>query len=231
MTALRQPVTVTRPRSVTGVFLLVGALAFVGCAANPAAPDQAASPEAEAEENARKVEVLKRKIELGELELAALAARQGPALVAARTELALAEGELTTFRDFDRPTRLGTAALDLRGTTDRAQEAADELAQIQVMYAEQDLDDLTAEFVVARGRRQAERAAERIKLEEQELARLTDRTLPAEEQKLALAVDRARAGVADTERSNEIERRNKELALDDLRFELAQLQKKLAAKP
>jgi hypothetical protein len=231
MTALRQPVTVTRPRSVTGVFLLVGALAFVGCAANPAAPDQAASPEAEAEENARKVEVLKRKIELGELELAALAARQGPALVAARIELALAEGELTTFRDFDRPTRLGTAALDLRGTTDRAQEAADELAQIQVMYAEQDLDDLTAEFVVARGRRQAERAAERIKLEEQELARLTDRTLPAEEQKLALAVDRARAGVADTERSNEIERRNKELALDDLRFELAQLQKKLAAKP
>jgi hypothetical protein len=231
MTVLRQPVTVTRPRSVTGVFMLVGALALVGCAANPAAPDQAASPEAEAEENARKVEVLKRKIELGELELAALAARQGPALVAARTELALAEGELTTFRDFERPTRLGTAALDLRGTTDRAQEAADELAQIQVMYAEQDLDDLTAEFVVARGRRQAERAAERIKLEEQELARLTDRTLPAEEQKLALAVDRARAGVADAERSNEIERRNKELALDDLRFELAQLQKKLAAKP
>lgn len=232
MNLLRQQNAIARSRSLAGAFALVGALVLVGCAANPAASDQHASePEREAEEDARKVEVLQRKIALAELELAALAARQGAALAAARTELALAEGELQEFREFARPTRLGMAALDLRGTTDRAQEAAEELAQIQVMYKDQDLDDVTAEFVVARGKRQAERAAERIALEEQSLARLTGHTLPAEELKLTLAVDRARAGIADAERNDEVERRGKELALDDLRFELAQLRKKLAAKP
>ncbi len=231
MIALRPPIALTRSRALASACALAGVLALAGCASNGAAPDKPETPQAEAEEEARNAEVLERKIDLAELELAALAARQGAALVAARTDLALAEAELDSFRHFDRPTRLGMAALDLRGTTDRAQEAAEELAQIQLMYKDQDLDDVTAEFVVARGKRQAERAAERIKLEEQNLARLTDRTLPVDEQKLALAVDRARASVADAERSNEVERRTKELALDDLRFELAQLQKKLAAKP
>lgn len=217
MNALRPSVTFARSRSHAGALVLVvlgGALGLVGCASNPGAPDG-----------------LQRKIEVAELELAAMAARHGAALTAARTELMLAEGDLATFRDFDRPTRVGLATLDLRGTTDRAQEAAEELAQIQAMYDDQDLDDVTREFVIARGRRQAERAAQRIEFEEQNLARLIDRSLPAEEVKLTLALDRARANVDDAARTHEVERRTKSLALDDLRYELVQLQKKLAAKP
>jgi hypothetical protein len=228
----RRSIALVRSRSLAGAFALAGALAFAGCASTAATPDEAQAPQKEEDEDqARKASVLQRKIEIAELELAALVARQGAALATARTELTLAESELETFREIDRTTRLGLATLDLRGATDRAQEAADELAQIQVMYEEQDLDDVTREFVINRGRRHAERMAERNALEERNLARLTEHTLPNEELKLALAVDRARAGLADAEQSNEVERRNKELALDDLRYELAQLQKKLAAKP
>jgi hypothetical protein len=233
MNALLPPVTLVRPRTGPGALVLAGVLALVGCASNPATTEQVAKEERKPDEpdDAHKAEVLRRKIEIAELELAAVGARHGAALVAARTELSLAEGDLATFREFDRPTRVGMATLDLRGTADRAQEAADELAQIQAMYDGQDLDDLTREYVIARGRRHAERTAQRSELEEQNLVRLTDRSLPAEELKLTLAVDRARAKVEDAERSHEVERRTKSLALDDLRYELAQVEKKLAAKP
>lgn len=242
MHALRPSVTFARSRPLAGALVLAvvlgSGLGLVGCAINPAAPDGRAPDENAKDErkpgepdDARKAEVLQRKIEVAELELAAMGARHGAALAAARTELTLAEGDLATFREFDRPTRVGMATLDLRATSDRAQEAAEELAQIQAMYDDQDLDDVTREFVIARGRRLAERTAQRIELEQQNLTRLTDRSLPAEEVKLTLAVDRARAKVEDAERSHEVERRNKSLALDDLRYELAQLQKKPATKP
>ncbi|MEZ6016665.1 MAG: hypothetical protein R3F49_16225 [Planctomycetota bacterium] len=215
---------------------LFAGLALTGCASSkaertPQPAKQGGPAEQATDERAqdnRKAEVLHRKIEIGQLELAALVDRNEAAVAAARVELALAEGELATFRDLGRPTRLGLAELDLRGTRDRAQEAADELAQIELMYKDQDLDDVTAEFVVARGRRSAERAAQRIQLEEQNLIALRERTLPAEETKLALDVERARGALEAAEHSATIERRNKGLELDELRYELEQLEAKLA---
>lgn len=228
----------SRFRRSHGIVLLLGGLALGGCAASNGAREAAPAvagakddkKQKEAEDDKRKADVLRAKIEVAELERAALAARQASSLTAARTELELAERELAAFRELDRPTRIGLAELELRATSDRAQEAADELAQIQAMYQEQDLDDVTREFVIARGRRHAERTAERIRLEEQRLARLSEHTLRAEEQKLVLAVDRARAALADQERMHEVERRKKGLELDDMRHELAQVEKKLAAK-
>jgi hypothetical protein len=218
-------------RALAGGCALAGTLALGGCASNPAEHDAANREREDKDDDAYEAASLQRKLDVAQRELAALSARQEAALAAARTELDLAEGKLETFREFERPSRLGETRLDLRTTKDRAQEAADELAQIEAMYEEQDLDDLTKEFVVARGRRQAERAAERVSLEEQDLTRLTERTLPAEELELRLAVDRAVAAVADAKSTQEIEQLSKQHEIEDLRHELAELQKKSAARP
>lgn len=211
---------------------LCAALAACASTSKPAATDapEMASDSNEKEgdaddpaERERKVAVQRRKIELAQLELEAAAAKHESAMLAARAELQMAESELETFRAYEVGTRVDSAQLDLRGTKDRAQEAAEELAQIELMYEDQDLDDRTAEFVVQRGRRNAERAAQRIAIEERGLERLTQRTLPAEEAKLALGVERARAGLRDTEAGARIELEQKRMELDDLRHELTKL--------
>ncbi len=70
-----------------------------------------------------------------------------------------------------------------------------ELAQIEIMYKDQNLDGLTAEFVVSRGRRNAERAAQRIEIQEFGFARFKNHELPQEEQGLSLPVEKAASAV------------------------------------
>lgn len=116
-------------------------------------------------------------------------------LAHAATEAELAAARLQHFVKISAPTRRAKAELDLQTATDRATESADELKQIELMYAGQDLNDMTAEFVVARGRRNAERAAARIAIEQKEFEALVNHVLPLEEKQLALDVERKRAGV------------------------------------
>jgi hypothetical protein len=143
----------------------------------------------------------------------------------ANVEMEMAQAKLEVFRKSVMPERLASERLNLASAKDRAQQAADELAQIEIMYKDQDLDDLTAEFVVSRGRRNAERAAQRIEIQEIGFARFKNHELPQEEQGLSLSVEKAASALRRLHSDHEIDRRRKELALDEAHFDLDKLAK------
>lgn len=206
-------------------------LFLAACAASCNAPTTASSaPSGESKRPLveQKIEVQRAKIEAAELELESARAQSDASISAARVDVQLAHAQLAAFREFDVATRTASATLDLRGAEDRAAEAAEELAQIQIMYDEQDLDDLTREYVISRGRRNAERAAARIEITKRELERLKEHTLRHEERSLELAAERAEASLAAAERAAEIERRGKQISLQELRNGLAELERELA---
>ncbi|MDP6741009.1 MAG: hypothetical protein QF404_13455 [Planctomycetota bacterium] len=145
----------------------------------------------------------------------------------ANVEVDMAQAKLDVFRESVRPERLANESLSLASAKDRAQQAADELAQIEIMYKDQDLDDLTAEFVVSRGRRNAERAAQRIGIMEIGFARLENHELPQEEQGLSLDVEKAASALHRLHSDREIDHKRKKLALEEARFALHKLAQEL----
>jgi len=144
----------------------------------------------------------------------------------AQIEVELAKAKLVKFEKLDAPNRRASMELDLRSARDRAEEAADELKQIELMYADQDLHDMTAEFVVARGRRNAERAEARIAIQERELDALVNHTLPLERKQLALELDRKRIGLKKAEMTAESGALAKRIAIMKAEGELVKLKEK-----
>jgi hypothetical protein len=169
------------------------------------------------------LEIARNKLVQAELEQSSAEQSAAAALARARIELELSQARLLQFTELDRPNQLERARLGLLRAKDRAQEAADELAQIEIMYEEQDLQDRTAEFVVSRGRRTAERSAAQIKLEEQSLLSLEQHTLPQELKKLALDVTRKQDDLAEAERKLESTRLAKQIAVMGARQEIEKL--------
>lgn len=214
---------------------------LASCAATPsaeAAVDGGAQPEQKKEDDledelrelAHELEIKKARLEIARLEEEAFAAAHETKLRHAKADVELAEARLAAFRDAESPRRLASERLDLQHARDRAQEAADELAQIQIMYEGQDLDDLTAEFVVSRGRRSAARAAARIELQERALNALEERELPQELRKLELALDRATTGLSELEREGEIAWRGKVIAVQEAEHAVQKVARELEAK-
>ncbi|MAB79682.1 MAG: hypothetical protein CMJ89_10065 [Planctomycetes bacterium] len=211
---------------------------FSGCAST----SENETPSATAREikspgkEARELDALERELGLARARLAKVELEQSfseeqleTKIRHGKTEIGIAEAGLARFREVDGPNQLASEKLNLRTAKDRAQEAADELKQIEIMYKEQDLDDLTAEFVVSRGRRSAERAAARIVIQEGTLLALEERELPQKEQELGLALDKAISGLQNTEREGEIVRHGKAIALQEAENEIARLENELVA--
>jgi len=220
------------------LFLSILILPLASCATTVSGTVKAKSPEEAApssgdeqkktDELGRKLELARARLEVAALESKAFDAKHETRVRHANVEVGMAEARLATFREADMPNRLATQTLSLQGTKDRAQEAADELAQIEIMYAEQDLDDQTREFVIQRGRRNAERAAKRIEIQEVEFLKLKERELPQEEQKLALALDKATSSLQAADREGEIGRQQKAISLKQTENEVHKLELELA---
>ena len=216
-------------------------LAFAGCsstdhsdvaeAAEAGAEAKAAAAEApdpdELAKLEREREVAATKLEIARLELESTRVQQEQGLVHERTKLALAEAELANFLDIEKPNRLASEELSLQGSRDSAMEAEEELAQLEIMYAEQDLEEKTREFVISRGKRRAARAAARIVIAERELQALADFELPSKQRKLEMAVAQARESVEKAERSNVVAMMRQELSVSEAQAALESAAKKL----
>jgi len=215
----------------------LAAVLLLGCATTEsvngdspqASRESAAKTERKREDLERKLDVARARLALARTEEKAYGEDLEARIRHASGEVELARARLARFREADAPNRLATERLELRTARDRAQEAAEELAQIEIMYKDQDLDDLTAEFVVSRGRRAAERAAERIEILEGELRALEERELPQEGERLALELDKAEAGLTKAEREGEIGRQNKAISVKEAENEIARLEDEQAA--
>ena len=180
---------------------------------------EAADKGKDEEAQEKKVAGLEHKLEVAriQLDLAVLAGARGELdqtrkVTHAQEEVDMAAAALENFMQHGKPGKLGRAKLSLETTKEMAAEAAEELLQLEIMYKDQDLEEMTSEFVLNRGRRRADRAAKRIEFQALDFAALTAHELPLQQQKLTLALTRAEesleAANADTAKT-ELSRRLK----------------------
>jgi len=202
-----------------------GALAPADDGTPAAAPTAAETGEAEQESRAAKLEILNARMKVAKLEHSSQGMNAESSLMLAEAELQLAQAQLEQFRELDMPNRITRSELSLQRARDSAMESAEELAQIEIMYKEQDLEDLTAEFVINRGKRNAERSKASLAVQEREHVSLTKHTLPRELHNLKLAVVRKENALRSAKISAETGRLQKEIAIMNLKRELAELEK------
>jgi len=210
--------------------LLALALLVASCASNRAASSgggggggsaAATDPTRKAAALDRKLAIQSEKIEAAKAALASDEAASRDSVALAEAELELSRKQLARFDSIDAAVRLDRARLDLAGAQDRHREAEEELQQLEMMYAEQDLADKTREIVVNRGRRSLERAAKALDIQLRELAALESQGLPQERAKLALEVDRKSRDLEKMRRAAVDSLRERQIALLAAESELA----------
>ncbi|MBU0755579.1 MAG: hypothetical protein KJ645_10605 [Planctomycetes bacterium] len=216
---------------------------MAGCAAVKTEPAEKPSKATE-NSDARKKTEMERKLVLAEkkLEVAkeSLALQEISSMNAktfAEYDLKMAETNLEQFEKIDGPNKIAKAELSLQRSIDAAQEAEEELKQLEIMYKDQDLEDMTAEFVINRGKRRSERTQAQLAIEREELRSLTEYEVPRELKMKAQEVEKKKTALAEAERSaaNTLLQKNiavmeAEAAIVAIKDELAELMDKEASK-
>jgi hypothetical protein len=142
-----------------------------------------------------------KKLDAARLRLKQAEADDQSALVRLEAERALAEGELKQFDEQDAPNRLAQQKLQAQNTRDQFADDQEELKQLEMMYAAEDLADQTKQIVLQRGKRKLGRSQERLAIEERELAVFEQFTLPRERSKLQLELT-AKVRALEAEKSS-----------------------------
>jgi len=137
------------------------------------------------------------------------------ALLRLDAERALAEAELKQFDEQDAPNRIAQKRLETQSVRDQLADDQEELRQLEMMYAAEDLADQTKQIVLQRGKRRLVRSQDRLGVEERELAVFEQFTLPRERSKLELAVTAATRAVESEKASFAITKLEKEVEISD----------------
>ena len=145
----------------------------------------------------------------------------------AQEELELGKGRLAQFKEIDMPNRIAQSELNLQRMRDNATEAEEELKQIELMYEEQDLEDRTREFVINRGKRNAERVRRTLAIQEREHESLTKGELPRELREMELDVARKKDAVWKAEIGAKAGLLMKEIAVMDAEAKIVELEREL----
>lgn len=208
---------------------------FSGAEVKPA-NDVAAAPKAAANgaADAMKQRVAETALKVAEKKLAQVKLQAASELAAKERDLAfsdlelqMARAKLELYTSIEMPNKLAQAKLDLQRMRDNAQERADELAQIEVMYNESELDDKTREFVLQRGKRQAESSARQLEIAERNLTVTEKHDLPREKARLELEVSKKASELDKAKAALEADRIEREIRLLNAETELAKAQNEL----
>ena len=166
----------------------------------------------------------KQKLDIATLELSIAEAKQQNEVYRREQELDLAKSELAQFDERDAPNRTARSELDLQRGRDTLAEQEEELAQLQMTYADVDLADKTREIVLNRNQRRVARAKDALLIQERESETLKTRVLPRERAKLALDVESKTRELESTRRDADLELRRKRMAIDDAKREVEKLE-------
>ncbi len=189
--------------------------AWTGChAADPVAMDFLAAPDGSSQEAGEGDEqsseakreglevdlaIARIKLEHANMELQMNEVDSTASIGFAKAELDLSRARMAQFSSLDMPNRIARNEISLQRAKDSTAEAEEELAQIQMMYKEQDLEEMTAEFVINRGERNLRRARKSLDVQEREFEALTEHELPRELESLALDVERKTSALLKAE--------------------------------
>lgn len=150
----------------------------------------------------------------------------------AASERELVARRLREFEEKHVPVRLDRSRLDLQGTRDYVKESEEELAQLEMMYAEADLADKTREIVIERAKRRLERARRSLDIQTRDSENLERATIPVEREDLRLqlmqkdqALEQARRQAAADARAKRIELMRAQSEVERILAEQEQLER------
>ncbi len=177
---------------------------------------------------ARKLAIAELRLHHARMELEAEEANSQVSVELAHGELGVIEAKQAQFQKLDMPNRIARSDLALQRARDFATEAKEELEQLEIMYEEQDLQDMTAEFVISRGKRRAVQAQASLAIQELELESLQNHEVPRELRDLELEVTRKTGSVRKAQSDAEAGRLQKQIAIMKVESEIADLKEQLA---
>lgn len=160
----------------------------------------------------------------------------GEAAVAkAEADVRDATRDLSNFRQHVMQSRLGWAQLGLERSTDRAGEDQEELAQLEMMYADEQLEDRTKEIVLGRGQRRLERSQRDLELRQKDFTNLREHELPSQEKDLEQKLTNGQRSLEQARHNavvGNIDKRIKHIealsAIEKIEFEIAELEREMA---
>jgi hypothetical protein len=224
---------------------LVPVLAFfcAGCESMPRAAGDSRSAESKEEsDDGPQAEVAKQERALGyaRLELAIAEAEAGAstrkaddAVASAERELAEARAALEHFRTKERDLELSKVVLGLDQAAWRVEAEKQELAELEAMYKQDDVAELTKELVLQRGKKGVEFAERNLAHEQRDAEAQRGFELPKQERELEVelleaehALRDARAESAKTKLEVELALLKARAAVEDAEKELAEARQK-----
>ncbi len=156
-------------------------------------------------------------------------AQNATAVTRAVRELEIEQQKLAILAETTGPNRVDRAKLELLGAEDRAAEDDEELKQLEMLYAKEEFADQTKEIVLERGRRRLTRSQRDLELRRQELAVLTDKTLPLETTEQQAKVESKEQGLEQVRREAEASRMDRRIAVLKAEAEVAKAEADLQA--
>jgi hypothetical protein len=211
-------------------------LALAACASQPRAgggdgasngggEDKAAKREAELEQ-------AKLQLEITELEGSAAERTSGVAVSEAQRELDEAKLAAARFGEYERPSALAEAKLQLDQSAQSLRENEQELGQMEAMYAEEKNLDATGvqtrDLVLERHRKAVEFSQRRLELARERSADLEGRELPRKERELAQKLEKAQNALRKAEEESAKSALERKLALVKARQRIEELEREKA---
>lgn len=173
------------------------------------------------------LDTARQRLELARLETQQARIEAQQEVASAELALAKAEADLAHFVSEEKPRRLRAGELSLQDSQDSVRETEEELAQLQMMYGEEELADATAEIVLSRTKRRLERARVRLQLEERELAALREHELPWEQKDKEAALAEARVKLESARLSAQASEMQRRLEEQEAQQEIEELEEKI----
>ena len=240
--------------------VILPALALVvGCASNPPAGKESQAAQApakaddkgkgdDAEEKAEKIKKKERELayarselKIGRLGVEADEREARNAIEDAELKLQIAMKDRDNFKGVEKPLKLADSKLDFDRSAQRMKESEQELKELENMYKQEEMAELTKELVLQRGRANLEFAKRSLELQQQKMANVKDHELAKKEKEVDVAVERsekalkeARAKKEKNGLESELKQTKAEHKIDELEAELGKLKKateKAAEKP
>lgn len=194
----------------------------------PPAPGAAAPAMTPAQEEAlQKADEAAYQLEIAttKLDRAKIDAQQGEiesklAIEKSKLELTLAQKALDHFVNVEMPAKRARGELELTQMKDMLTEQEEELAQLELMYKNDDLGDKTKEIVIARTKRRLERAKASLALQTKDLEDLLNVQQPEQKDKLENAVKEKQADLDRAESNAKSSAMDKQLGVKTQTMEL-----------
>lgn len=186
-----------------------------------------AEKEAERAKLTRDLKIARQKVAQAQLAIDHQRADDEEAVRKAAADRDLAAAKLEDLEKHSAPVRLDKARLSFKRAEDKVLESREELEQLEMMYAEEELGDKTREIVIARAKRWLEQAERDLKIQRQELQNLEKETIPLERRELQLKVEASTAEHQNKVRSVDTNLLEKRIALISAEAEVARLETEL----